>query len=55
MLALEELLGAFLEEEDMNLLLDQNLEVIALELERNAAVAAGRDQDPALVARVQTS
>ena len=34
MLALEELLGAFLEEEDMNLLLDQNLEVIALELER---------------------
>ena len=33
MLALEELLGAFLEEEDMNLLLDQNLAVIALELE----------------------
>ena len=32
MLALEELLGAFLEEEDMNLLLDQNLAVIALEL-----------------------
>ena len=33
MLALEELLGAFLEEEDMNHLLDQNLAVIALELE----------------------